>query len=226
MKRIVLLLVLSLLFFSGCRRNVENLPPARFSGKGAMQPGSFTYDIIAESKDKKIGESILYVRANNNLLEINESIRNDTAWLDEKTLEPEKVTANYTIRNVPTQLTAKFLNDLIHISIESHKKIRKFVLRKEKNTYPDNALSYLLSGFDFKEKNAYIYDYWPYTSLLTLCTIHNLGSEKRNINGKEVTVYHIVLDFGREKRNLYYSVKAPHILLEKDVNGLDYILKH
>lgn len=225
MKRIVLLLVVSLLFFSGCRSNAVNFPPAHFSSKDAMQPGSFTYEIIAENKNKKIGESILYVRTNNNLLEINESIRNDTAWLDKRTLEPIKVTANYTIRNVPAQFTAKFLGEAIHISIESHKKTRKFVIKRKKNTYPDNALPFLFSGFDFKEKNAYIYDYWPYTSLITLCTIHNLGSEKRKINGKEVTVYHIVLDFGRKKRNLYYSVKAPHILLEKDADGLDYILK-
>ncbi len=225
MRKIVLLLVVFLLFFSGCKSNVKNLLPARFSSREAMQPGSFTYEIIAESKNKRIGESTLYVQDNDNLLEINESIRNDTAWLDEKTLKPVKVTANYTIRNVPTQFTAKFLDETIHISIKSPKKTRKFILKKKENVYPDNALPFLFSGFDFKERDAYIYDYWPYTSLFTLCTVHNLGNERRKINDKEVPVYHIMLDFGRKRRNLYYSLKIPHILLEKDANGLKYILK-
>lgn len=225
MKGVVLPIVLLLFILPGCKNNTANLPPAHFSGKEAMPEENYTYEIYSTDKNEKLGETTITITAENDLLKISESAKNATLWLDKTTLKPVKFIGNYKVKDVSTFLEANFFEKIIQISIEESGELRKYNLKSNENTYPDEALPFLFSGFNFKEKEAYIYDYHPYTSLFAYCSVYNLGEEQRTIKDEETEVFHIVLDFGRKKRNLYYTANAPHILVERDEEDIRYIIK-
>ncbi len=225
MRRTILLLALLLFILPGCKNNTANLPPAHFSEKEAMLEGNYIYEFYSIDKNEKIGETTIIIAVENDLLKISENIKNATLWLDKITLKPVKFIGNYKTNDVLTFLEANFFEKTIQISIEESGKPRKYNLKSNENTYPDEALPFLFSGFNFKEKEAYIYDYHPYTSLFAYCSVYNLGKEQRTINNKKIEVFHIVLDFGKKKRNLYYTADAPHILMERYEENIHYIIK-
>lgn len=225
MRRTILLLVLLLFLLPGCKNNAANLPPAQFSEKEAMLEGNYIYEIYSMDKNEKIDEMTIIIAIENNLLKISENTKNATLWLDKTTLKPVKFIGNYKTNDVLTFLEANFFEKTIQINIEESGETRKYNLKSNENTYPDEALPFLFSGFNFEEKEAYIYDYHPYTSLFAYCSVYNLGKEQRTINNKEIEVFHIVLDFGKKKRNFYYTTNAPHILVERYEENVYYIIK-
>ena len=224
-RRAILLLVLFLFVLPGCKNNAANLSPAHFSEKEAMPEGNYIYEIYSIDKNEKIDETTIVIAIENDLLKISESTKNATLWLNKTTLKPVKFIGNYKTDDALTFLEANFFEKTIQINIEENSRIRKYNLKSNENTYPDEALPFLFSGFNFEEKEAYIYDYHPYTSLFAYCSVYNLGKKQRTINNKKIEVFHIVLDFGKKKRNLYYTINAPHILVERYEESIYYIIK-
>lgn len=225
MRRTILLLVLLLFLLPGCKNNAANLSPAHFSKKEAMPEGNYIYEIYSTDKNEKIDEMTIIIAIESDLLKISENTKNATLWLDKTTLKPVKFIGSYKTNDVLTFLEANFFEKTIQISIEESSGIKKYNLKSNENTYPDEALPFLFSGFNFEEKEAYIYDYHPYTSLFAYCSVYNLGKEQRTINNKKTEVFHIVLDFGKKKRNLYYTADVPHILMERYEENIYYIIK-
>ncbi|MEA3313101.1 MAG: hypothetical protein U9Q18_01850 [Caldisericota bacterium] len=225
MRRTILLLVLLLFVLPGCKNNTANLPPACFNEKEAMPEGNYIYEIYSIDKNEKIGEATIIIVVESDLLKISESIKNAILWLDKTTLKPVKFIGNYKTNDVLTFLEANFFEKTIQISIEESGKTRQYNLKSNENTYPDESLPFLFSGFNFEEKEAYIYDYHPYTSLFAYCSVYNLGKEQKTINNKKVEVFHIVLGFSKKKRDLYYTTDAPHILVERCEENIYYIIR-
>ncbi len=220
----LVLSLIILLSITGCRSNVQNnLPPLKVSGAMIPKNGTAIYKITDNGKKK--GEEKLSFKTKNGITIVKTDIALTTTYLDEKTLLPEKIEATYTVNGTPSYVKIVFENGKIRETIKRNEKTKTFNLPMKNHMYPDDVLHFILQGTDFNFTEAYIYDFFPYTSLEVPCVIKNVGREKISINGKNEETYHLVVDFGKKKRNYWISVKTPHLLLKREENGVLFTLQ-
>ena len=219
-----LLFLFFLIFLTGCAQKNVNLPKIRISGKSYPQNGTLIYSILNDNGAEKGTETIRF-QTENNVICMHSDVRVTTVCLNKDNFAPVSETARFIVNNAPSDVQIEFFDKRIKVTIERGGKKRNFYLPKENPLYPDDALDFVLQGMDFSQSDAYLYDYFPYTSLQYVCEIKNLGTEKISVNKKSVETYHIVVDFGKKKRNLYFTVKAPHILVKRIEQNVTFILK-
>ncbi|MCD6426787.1 MAG: hypothetical protein J7L03_01605 [Caldisericaceae bacterium] len=225
MKKIGALLLLTILLaISGCGNKPQStLPPLKTSGALVPNNGTAVYEIFDGGKKK--GEETITFETRNGIVKVRTDISLATVYLDEKTLLPVKIEAGYTVNKVPSRVKIVFTKNNVSETIVRNGKSKTFDLPVETPMYPDDVLHFVLQGTDFNFTKAYIYDFFPYTSLEVPCTIENLGKETIEINGKKEDAVHLVADFGKKKRDYWISAKTPHLLLKREENGVLFTLK-
>ena len=223
MKKFLLFLIL-LAFLVGCGQKVPNIPAIRISGKNYPSKGTLIYQVTDEN-GKPQGKETVDFQTKNNIVCVHSDVKVTTVCLDKNTFLPLSETARFMVNKAPSDVHINFLLNKIKVQIERGGKTKEFYLQKETPLYPDDILDFALQGMDFSQADVYLYDYFPYTSLKYICEVKNLGKEKIRIGKKEAEVYHIVVDFGKKHRDLYFDVKIPHLLLKRVEKNVTFTLK-
>ncbi len=220
----VLSLTFVLLFISGCGNNFQNsLPPLKTNSDFIPKSGTLIYEITDNGKKK--GQEKLVFKTSGDTIIVTTSISLTTTYLDKRTLLPKMVEATYTVNKTPSHVKIIFEDNKISETIERNGKSKTFDLPLKTPMYPDDVLHFVLQGADFNFTKAYIYDFFPYTSLEVPCVMENLGKGITEINGKKEEAWHLVANFGKKKRDYWISAKAPHLLLKREENGVMFTLQ-
>ncbi len=226
MKKITTLIALlvALLVLTGCGSSLpKNMPQLKTSGKLVPKKGKAIYAIYDNGKKK--GEEILLFETTGDSVKVSSSISLETVFLDKKTLLPEKIEATYYVNKILSKVRIVFKNGKAEETITREGKTKTFSLPLKSPAYPDSALHFVLQGADFSFESAYLYDFFPYTSLIVPCVAKKKGIETVDINGKKEKAFHVILDFGKKKRDYWISEKLPHLLLKREENGIIFILQ-
>jgi hypothetical protein len=222
MKRLFPILIL-FIFLSGCGPKAPNLPQIKISGTQYPGSGMLIYQITDETGKDQGKESIAF-NTKNDVLCLHSSTKVTTVCLNKNSFSPVSETARFIVNKVPSDVNIDFFPDKISVKIQRQGKIKKFYLKREPALYPDDALDFVLQGMDFSQKDVYLYDYFPYTSLKYICEIKNLGREKIKWCNEETEIYHIIVDFGKKHRDLYFAAKSPHLLIKRQAQGVTFTL--
>ncbi len=223
-KALGIFLLITLLFIAGCGKAPQStFPPLKTSGAFVPKNGTLVYEITDGGKKK--GKETITFETKNGIIKVSTDISLVTAYLDEKTLLPSKIEAKYTVNKIPSYVEIVFGKNGISETIVRNGKKKNFDLPKKEPMYPDDVLHFILQGADFNFTKAYIYDFFPYTSLEVPCIIENKGKETVEINGKKENAVHLVADFGKKKRDYWISLKTPHLLLKREENGVVFTLE-
>ncbi len=220
----VLPIILLAVFFMGCGQKTPNLPAVKVSGKYYPANGSLIYQIKDEN-GKEQGQETINFQTEDGILCLHSDVKVTTVCLNKDTFNPVSEIAHFMVNKVSSDVKITFLADTILVTIKRNGKTKSFHLNKEETLYPDDALNFVLQGMDFSQKEGYLYDYFPYTSLKYVCVIKNLGEETIRLDNKKTDVYHIVVDFGKKKRDLYFRTKPPHLLIKRDEQNTIFVLK-
>lgn len=220
----VVILLFVLITLSGCGESVKKLPPVRLSGKNYPSSGVLVYSAeTLEGKPK--GEELITFKTQNGVMCVKSSVMLAEVCVEKDTFAPVSVNATYKVNNAPSYVKITFSDDKIMETIARNGKEKQYTFRNESPLYVDDILDFSMQGFDFSQKEGYLIDFFPYTSVKYPCKVENLGKTTIKYDGKDTEVYELLLDFGKKQRFLYFLTTPQHLLVCREENNLIYILK-
>ncbi len=221
---LIALIFVSTFFLSGCGSSVpKNLPPVSLSGANYPANGTLVYSAkTTEGKSK--GEETISFNTKNGVMCIKSSVMLAKVCVDKNTFQPLSAEATYKVANAPSYVKIAFPDDKIEETIQRNGKEKKFTFKKPDALFVDDALDFVMQGFDFSRKKGYLMDFFPYTSVVYPCRVENIGKTTIKYDGKDTEVYELLLDFGKKQRFLYFLTSSPHLLVRREENGLTYTL--
>ena len=212
------------IFLSGCGGSApKNLPPISLSGANYPANGMLVYSAkTAEGKPK--GEETISFNTKEGVMCIKSSVMLAEVCVDKNTFSPLSARATYKVANMPSYVKITFSDEKIKETVQRNGKEKKFVFKRPAALFVDDALDFVMQGFDFSKKEGYLTDFFPYTSVMYPCRVENIGKTTIKYNGKDTEVYELLLDFGKKQRFLYFLTSSPHLLIRREENGLTYTL--
>jgi hypothetical protein len=223
-KFLAFILLFVLIALSGCGENVKKLPPVQLSGKNYPSSGVLVYGAeTLEGKPK--GKETITFKTQNGVMCVKSSVMLAEVCVEKDTFAPVSVNATYKVGNAPSYVKITFSNDKIMETIARNGKEKQYTFRNENPLYVDDILDFSMQGFDFSQKEGYLIDFFPYTSVKYPCKVENLGKTTIKYDGKDTEVYELLLDFGKKQRFLYFLTTPQHLLVRREENNLIYVLK-
>ena len=223
--RVFIVIFIISFLLSGCGGSIpKNLPPVSLSGANYPANGTLVYSAkTTEGKSK--GEETISFNTKNGVMYIKSSVMLAEVCVDKSTFQPLKAEATYKVANTPSYVKIAFSESKIEETIQRNGKEKRFTFKKPEALFVDDALDFVMQGFDFSKKKGYLMDFFPYTSVVYPCRVENIGKTTIKYNGKDTEVYELLLDFGKKQRFLYFLTSSPHLLVRREENGLTYTLK-
>jgi len=226
-KSFYFLLVLLLILASSCKKEVAQNMEQPFSPEVFGQNESFSYVLIENAGQMKVGESNVTVeKLESGDLKICENISQSEVILDGKTL---KVKSSHMIVKTPQgiyDVTDTFVGDSVFVSAQTPQGEQKARLKLPPNTYHNNALLMLIRGMHFKVGNSISFNnFLPYNSTTIKTVVKVIDEEKVSVPAGNFDTYHVKLDFGTVTQDAWYEKDAPHRMIKYDNGRLQCQLK-
>ena len=221
------LLVFLLILASSCKKEVEQKIEQPFSPKVFGQSESFSYVLIKNVDQTKVGESNITVeKLDSGDLKICEDISQSEVILDGKTLKAKTSHMIVKTSQGTYDVTDTFVGDSVFVSAQTPQGEQKARLKLPSNTYHNNALLMLIRGMDFKVGNSISFNnFSPYNSTTIKTVVKVIGEEKVSVPAGNFDTYHVKLDFGTITQDAWYEKDAPHRMIKYDNGKLQYRLK-